>query len=161
PATRRAVRKAEKNGLAIEFSQDLDAVRDFYSLLCATRRRHGLPPQPYRFFQNIHQFILSKGAGFVVLARYDRVPIAGAVFFQWGKTGLFKFGASLEEYQRFRANNRVMWEAIRWFLRQGFERLHFGRTSLDNDGLRRFKCGWNADESLIEYVRYDCRQDQF
>jgi hypothetical protein len=33
--------------------------------------------------------------------------------------------------------------------------LHFGRTSPDNDGLRRFKAGWGALEEAIEYFRFD------
>ncbi len=54
-----------------------------------------------------------------------------------------------------------MWEAIKWHARQGCESLHLGRTSLHNDGLRRFKLGWGAEEQPIEYVKYDLRQERF
>ncbi len=78
-AVRRAIRKAEKGGVNIEFSQSMDAMRTFYDLHCKTRNRHGLPPQPFRFFHNIHDHILLKNRGFVVLARYQQVPVASAV----------------------------------------------------------------------------------
>jgi len=39
--------------------------------------------------------------------------------------------------------------------------LDFGRTSLDNDGLRRFKLGWGTRERRIDYFRYDPRKDRF
>jgi hypothetical protein len=160
-AVRRAIRKAEKSGVSVEFSDSLDAVRIFYVLQCKTRKKHGLPPQPFRFFQNICHHVLSQNQGFVVLARYQQVPVAGAVFFHMGKKAIYKYGASDETFQDVRANNLVMWEAIKWYARHGFEELHFGRTSLANDGLRRFKLGWGTEEHRIEYVRYDRRAGGF
>ncbi len=55
----------------------------------------------------------------------------------------------------------MIWHAIKWGVRNGFETLSFGRTSLHNDGLRRFKLGWGAEESLIEYFKYDFRKARF
>ena len=158
---RRAVRKAEKEGVTVEFAQSLDAMRTFYALHCKTRTRHGLPPQPFLFFQNIHEFVVAQNHGFVVVARHRGVPVACNVYFHWGKNAIYKYGASDEAYQQLRANNLVMWEAIRWYGRQNFEQLHFGRTSLTNQGLRRFKLGWGTEEHGVEYVRYDRRKKEF
>jgi hypothetical protein len=47
------------------------------------------------------------------------------------------------------------WEAINFLARQGFEKLHFGRTSLENQGLRRFKLSWGTAEETINYFRFD------
>ncbi|OGV53162.1 MAG: hypothetical protein A2X49_03045 [Lentisphaerae bacterium GWF2_52_8] len=160
-AVRRAIRKAEKTGISIEFAQSLDAMRTFYYLHCKTRNRHGLPPQPFRFFQNIHDCILAQNHGFVVLARYQQTPVASAVYFHREKNAIYKYGASDETFQHLRANNLVMWEAIKWYGRHNFQQLHFGRTSLTNQGLRRFKLGWGTEEHNIEYVRYDMRKDGF
>ena len=160
-STKRAVRKAERGGLTIEFSRSVEAVRAFYELLRKTRRRHGLPSQPFRFFQNIHRHVLSPNHGCVALVRHAGRPVAGAVFFHSGKVALYKFGASDEKYQHLRANNLVMWEAIKWHARQGFTALDFGRTSLLNAGLRRFKLGWGTEERRIDYIRYDCRAGSF
>jgi hypothetical protein len=154
-ATRRAVRKAEQCNLTVEFSQDLDAVRTFHDLLCQTRRRHGVPPQPFRFFQNIQRHVLARNQGQVVLVRLDRTPVAGAVFFHFGKTSIFKFGASDSFFHPLRVNNLMMWQAIKWHVRQGFSVLDFGRTSLGNEGLRRFKLNWGTKERRIDYVRYN------
>ena len=160
-AVRRAIRKAENSGLSVEFSQGLDAVRIFYELHCQTRTKHGQPPQPFRFFENICRYVLSKNQGFVVVARYRQVPVAAAVFFHRGKQAIFKYGASDETFQHVRANNLGMWEVIKWYAHHGFEQLHFGRTSLANEGLRRFKLGWGTEEHRIEYVKYDLRTGGF
>jgi len=160
-AVRRAIRKGRKSGLTIEKSQDLDAVRAFYRLHCKTRKKHGLPPQPFHFFRNIHRHVLSHDQGLVVLAKNDQKAVAGAVFFNFGKRAIYKFGASDDQFQHLRANNLVMWEAICWYATHGFDELDFGRTSLGNDGLRSFKLGWGTQERRIEYMRYDRRRGGF
>jgi hypothetical protein len=160
-SARQAVRKAERSGLTIEFSQNLDAVRTFYELHCKTRKRLGALPQPFIFFQNIYRQVLAKNQGWVVLARRDSVSVAGAVFFHLGNSAIFKYGASDDRFQPLRANNLVMWEAIKRYSRLGFATLDLGRTSLDNDGLRRFKLGWGTDEYRIDYLKFDRRHNHF
>jgi Acetyltransferase (GNAT) domain len=160
-SVRRAIRKAEKAGVTVEVTDTPEAVQIFYKLLCGTRKKHGMPPQPFGFFQNIHKHVLSKKLGNVILARFEGRPIAAAVYFRTGTRAIYKYGASDEAFQQLRGNNLVMWEAIKWHARQGCESLHLGRTSLHNNGLRRFKLGWGAEEQPIEYVKYDLRQERF
>lgn len=160
-ATRRAVRKAEQAGLSITFAHDLETTRAFHTLLCKTRKRLGVPPQPLHFFESIQRNILARRQGCIVLARRGDIPVAGAMFFHFARRALFKFGASDEAFQHLRPNNLVMWRAIDWHARAGFESLDLGRTSLDNDGLRRFKLGWGAAERRIEYSRFDLRSAAF
>ena len=160
-AVRRAVRKAEKEGVTVEFLQSLEAMRTFYDVHCKTRTRHGLPPQPFLFFQKVHEHVVAPKHGYVAIARHQQTPVAANVYFHWGKNVIYKYGASDEAYQQLRANNLVMWEALRRYGRENFEQLHFGRTSLTNQGLRRFKLGWGTTEHSIEYVRYDRRKNEF
>ena len=160
-AVRRAIRKAEKSGVCVEISGELPAVKDFYLLHSKARKRHGLPPQPFSFFKNIHKHILAKNLGMVVLARWNGIPIAGAVFFYGAGAAIYKFGASDDSRQDLRGNNLVFWEAIRWFSRRGVRKLDLGRTSIGNEGLRRFKLGWNATEKNISYYRFSIEQKKF
>jgi hypothetical protein len=153
-AVRRAIRKAEHEGVTVDFETSLDAVRTFYRLLCKTRTRHGLPPQPWRFFVNIHRQILAPGGGVVAIARFRQTSVAAAVFFHHGTQALYKFSASDEAFQHVRGNNLVIWRAIEHYARQQFASLDFGRTSLTNDGLRRFKLSWHTEERPIHYFRY-------
>ncbi len=160
-SVRRAIRKAEKTGVTVEVADTLEATRIFYKLLCQTRKKHGMPPQPWEFFRNIHESVLSKKLGNVILARFAGRPIAAAIYFRLGGRAIYKYGASDETSQQLRGNNLVMWEAIKWHARQRCESLDLGRTSLGNEGLRRFKLGWGAAEQKIEYTKYDLRQEKF
>ena len=152
---RRAIRKAERSNVSVLVSRSRQAVGDFCRLHVQTRRRHGLPPQPTSFFLNIYEHIIKPGLGFTVLAQRDSRPIAAAVFFRFGKNALYKYAASDKRLQEFRANNLVMWQGIQFLLRNGVEKLHFGRTECENDGLRRFKLSWDTQEEIINYYRVD------
>src|SRR5438876_1580932 len=152
---RRAIRKAERSDVSAVVVRNRPAIDDFYRLHVQTRRRHGLPPQPASFFLNIYEHIIRPGLGFVVLAQRGSRPIAAAIFFRFGKNALYKYGASDKSFQEFRANNLVMWQGIQFLARNGAEKLHFGRTACENDGLRRFKLSWGTEEETIGYFRVD------
>jgi Acetyltransferase (GNAT) domain len=152
---RRAIRKAERSNVGAVIVRNRQAIEDFYRLHAQTRRRHGLPPQPASFFLNIYEYMIKPGLGFVVLARRGSRPIAAAVFFRFGKNAIYKYGASDKRFQEFRANNLVMWQGIQLLARTGVEKLHFGRTDCENDGLRRFKLSWDTQEETINYFRVD------
>ncbi len=160
-SVRRAVRKAESSGLTLSTSQTIEDVRIFYGLLCKTRKRHGLPVQPFRFFANIHRHLLDQGKGHTTLAYAGSVPVAGAMFLHHQRQALYKFGASDETFQRLRGNNLVMWNAIRWHSANGYTNLDFGRTSLTNEGLRAFKLSWGTRERRIDYFRYNLGLSRF
>ncbi|HEV2695332.1 MAG TPA: GNAT family N-acetyltransferase [Verrucomicrobiae bacterium] len=160
-SARRAVRKAESEGVTVEVSQSLEAMRDFYRLQCLTRKRHGLPPQPWSFFVNIHRHILSQNLGMVTVASHAGEKIAASVYFFLGGRAIYKYGASDFARQHLRGSNLVMWEAMKWLVRHGASRLNLGKTSLGNEGLRRFKLNLGAHEERVGYVKYDLRQGQF
>ena len=160
-AMRRGIRKAEQAGVKVEFGNTAESMRIFYALHRRSRRRHGLPPQPVEFFENIVRHVFQPGHGFVATARHEGRPIAAAVFFRAGHFGLYKFGASDYEFQHLRPNNLLMWEAIKHCAATGLTELHLGRTSLFNDGLRHFKLGFGAIEETIEYAKYDFRRGAF
>jgi hypothetical protein len=154
-SVRRAIRKAERSGVSARVVRNRQAIYDFYRLHVQTRRRHGLPPQPISFFVNIYEHLIRPGFGFAVLAHRGSRPIAAAIFFRFGKNALYKYGASDKRFQEFRANNVVMWHGIQAVARAGAEKLHFGRTDCENDGLRRFKLSWGTEEETIDYFRVD------
>ncbi len=85
----------------------------------------------------------------------------GAVYFFLGGRAIYKFGASDYRRQQLRPNNLIMWEAMKWLGRHGATSLHLGKTSLLNDGLRRFKLNLGAVEQKIDYVKFDLRQNRF
>ncbi len=161
PATRRAVRKAEKSGLTVVRSERGENLADFYQLMCRTRRKHGLPPAPLAFFESLRSAVMGTGGGVLVTAQAAGRAVAAAWFCHSGPRAIYKYGASDERFQHLRGANLVMWEGIKWYADRGVEELHFGRTELGNEGLRRFKLGWGSSEEIIEYFRFDLKTARF
>lgn len=159
--TKRNIKKAEREDISVNISSSQEATEDFYKMNCATRKKHGLPPQPKAFFNNLHKFLLSQGKGFIAIAKHKGIAIAGAVYFLTGDKAIYKFGASYMEYQNLRANNIVMWDAIKHCINKGYREFCFGRTEPDNEGLRKFKLGWGTIEEVNNTYRYDLKKNSF
>ena len=125
---KRNIARALKEGVRIETSNSPAALEAYYHLHCVTRKGQGIPPQPLKFFRKIQEHILRRDMGFIALATFRNEVVAGIVLFHHGKKAIYKFGASNAEGKQFRANNLVMWEAIRWYAQKGFQEFCFGRT---------------------------------
>jgi hypothetical protein len=160
-STKRNIKKAVKEGVQTSICTSLKSLKEFYRLNCLTRREHGLPPQPWSFFKKIYDHIIFGNFGFVILASFHNKTIAGAVYFHLGDRAIYKYGASDKKYQRIRANNLVMWEALKWYTENGYKSLCFGRTEPENKGLMQFKNGWGAKKHLIHYYKYDLIKKSF
>jgi lipid II:glycine glycyltransferase (peptidoglycan interpeptide bridge formation enzyme) len=160
-STKRNIIKAIQKGVHVKIQKSLESIEEYYRLHCITRKRHGLPPQPLYFFKKIYEHIISKKKGFVALATYKKKVIAGAVFFQFGHKAIFKYGASDPRYLYLRPNNLVMWEAIKRYCQNGFKIFNFGRTELKHKGLLQFKRGWGVKEEILNYYKYDLKENCF
>jgi hypothetical protein len=158
---RTAVRKSQALGVVVESGASLESLRQFHRLYCLTRQRHGLPPQPFSFFEAIHRHVLANGHGYVTLARAGGQCVAGAVFFHSGGRAIYKYAAHDTRFQSFCANNLVVWAGLQRARQIGCTSMDLGRTSMSNEGLRQFKQGWGSTEYRMDYAKYDLRLQQF
>ncbi len=148
---RRGVAKARREGLVFERRTDAAALDAFYGLHLRTRRHQGVPTQPKRFIDGLGA-LFERGHGFVALVNDDGRPIAAAVFLQLREHLIYKYGASDRSALARRPNNLLFAEVIRWACESGLRELDFGRTDLEQEGLRQFKRGWGADELPLHHT---------
>jgi len=149
---RKYIRSSAKRGVRVEQGTSQEFLRQFYRLQLLTRRKHGLPAQPWKYFMGLGKNILEKGLGFVLLAFLDDECLAGLVVLHWGKTLTLKYGASAEDHLRdLRPNHLLDWMAIRWGCEHGYQILDVGRSDIDQDGLRDYKNRWGYREEALDY----------
>ena len=166
-STRRNIRKAMKKDVIVRRANSFKAIREYFRLHVLTRKRHGLPPQPLRFFKVLYHNAIEKGYGHLFLAYrpwendHPGKSIAGALFLTFGDKAVFKFGASELDVDRFRPNNMIMWTAIQILRSEGYKSLHLGRTDLENLGLLRFKDGWDSRRENSFYWNFDLEKMTF
>lgn len=158
---RRNIKRAQKERLQVIFSNTWESLLAFCRLNCLTRKMHGLPPQPFKFFKNIYRLIIKKNKGFIALALHQARPVAAAIYIHFGDRGIYKYGASHREFLSLRPNNLIMWEAIKWFAQRGYSKLSLGRTEPQNAGLLQFKNSWGTSSEKLNYYRYNLRNAKY
>ncbi len=161
PSTRRNIQHAEREGVRVTLEKTEEAVGSYYRLHCITRKRHGIPPQPRKFFEAIQSNVIGQGNGFIARARFSGRTIAAVMFLHFGKKAVMKFAASLPDPRHLRPSNLAMWEAIRWYAQNGFESLSLGRTDIGDSGLMQFKNGWCGAPRELSYCRWPPRKHSF
>lgn len=159
--TRRCIRKADRAGVEVEMSASREAMDTYIRLNEVTRRRHGLPPQPRRFFDNIYRDIISLGMGLVSIARHRGHAVAGSVYFRLHDKVIYKYGAMLPEAGPVCAGFASAWEAIRRYASDGCTSMCLGRSDLQDKGLIRYKAAWGGKQFPLFYHCWDLRRNTF
>jgi CelD/BcsL family acetyltransferase involved in cellulose biosynthesis len=148
---RRGAAKARKGGLIFERRTDSGALDAFYALHLETRKHQGVPTQSKRFISGFGS-LFDRGHGFVALVSDEGRPVAAAVFLKWRGHLIYKYGASDRSALAKRPNNLLFSEVIRWGCEAGCAELDFGRTDLEQEGLKEFKRGWGAEELPLHHT---------
>lgn len=150
---RRSIQKASKSGVLVREGTSENDLDIFYALQVNTRKRLGVPAQPRGFFEAVWHHMMQSGLGFLLIAEKEGKPLAANMYFRFGTTVYYKYGASDFRYKEFRPSHAVMNEAIRKACAEGAMLFDFGRSDRDGEGLRRFKSGWGSTEAPLVYTR--------
>lgn len=141
---RPAVKRCEHNGLELKTDCSDEALRSFFNQYVRSRKRLGLPPQPFRFFENICRIFAPSDQVKLLHAFYGGKPIAGLVLFQFKNRVSAEFIAVDHPYKHLNPAHFLFWQGIMGAHHDGFEIFDFGRTSLSNIGLMSFKSRWGT-----------------
>ncbi len=148
-SAQRAVRRAERNGVAHEAGTSDEQLHAFFGLLRMARRRHGLPPQPMAWFRNLRD---TMGQHLTIhVARHDGRPIAALLMLSFRNSVVYKYGGSDASYHSLGAMPFLFWQAIQAGKAAGATTLDLGRSDLDQPGLIAFKDRLGARRSLLTY----------
>ena len=154
----RNIRRAEREQMHVrELTGRHDFVDVFYRLHAQTRRRQGMPVQPHRFFDALWEHLFAgetaeRPARLVLVDIPGTPAIAGALLLAGPRTLTYKYGASDAAFWRLRPNHLLFAYALRRACEAGFERFDWGRSDLEDRGLREFKSGWAAAETDLVHT---------
>jgi CelD/BcsL family acetyltransferase involved in cellulose biosynthesis len=148
----RRIQRATRAGLVEESGRSEQLLKDFYALLVITRKRHQLPPQPFRWFQNL---VASFGSDLDIKMAYkDGTPVASILTLGFKDTVYYKYGCSDSRFNKLGATPLLLWRAIESAKCSGACRFDFGRSEMDNPGLIAFKDKWAPRLDPVVYFRY-------
>jgi len=153
----RKIRRSEREKLVYVEGNTEHFLNQFYRLFVTTRKRHGLPPQPLKWFSNL---IESFGSALKIrIALKGERPVASILTLQFKDTLVYKYGCSNAEYNNLGGMSFLFWMAIQEAHGAGLKVFDLGRSDLDNLGLITFKERWGATRSTLTYTRYHARGD--
>ena len=151
-SVQRRIGRADRADLVEYCGRSNDLLQDFYKLFIATRSRHGLPPIPYSWFQNL--VASQKEALQIRVAYKDETPIAGILTLRFRNTVYYKYGCSAAQFNRLGAMPWLLWKAMQEAKLHGALEFDLGRTEEGNAGLLNFKNHWVPVPKQMRYWKF-------
>jgi hypothetical protein len=148
-STKRNVKKALRQGVAVRRALDPRDYEIFYRMMLETRRSQGMPPYPGGLFREVRTM---PQARLYLSHRRDHV-LSGMIVLCFQKSAMYAYGASEKntETLRMRPNDLLFWNVISEMQQEGYESLDLGTSHKGNEGLLRFKENWGARSELLGY----------
>ena len=146
---RSAVTSAARDGVTVKAAESIGEWERYYRLYqdSVERWRAGGPAlkprtvYPRALFRRLYEN--RTGNEILWLALKDGEPVAGALFFYWGKHAVSWHGAASSRHFRLRPNNLLYWEIISDAARRGYEIFDFNPSG-GYGGVESFKKHFGA-----------------
>ena len=110
PKGRYNIKIAQKNNVDVETSNNVTA---FYELFLATAKREKFSIRPKKYFQDLLEKLTAKGYAELLLAEYNNIAVAAAIFTFYESTASYLYGASSNEDRNVMAPYLIHWDAIK------------------------------------------------
>lgn len=114
--TRYNIRLAEKKGVIVQKSSDIDA---FNTLMKETGDRDRFGVHQAAYYRSVYEIFHPAGACEMFLAAHAGQPLAALMVFKRGKRAWYFYGASNEHERNRMPTYLLQWEAMRWAAEAG------------------------------------------
>jgi hypothetical protein len=151
---RQRIQRAEKDNVLIRLGESLSDVGIFYKLHMGTTDKHGVPPRPLCFFENMWNELQEIGNIILPIAERNGTPAAAAIFLKSKDAITFEFLGIDYEMAEHSPGHLIGWEMIKRACSEGTRYFDFGLTPPENTGLMQFKTRWGAEDRVLNYFYY-------
>jgi CelD/BcsL family acetyltransferase involved in cellulose biosynthesis len=151
-STQRKITRAQREGLIYEEGRSAALLDSFYDLLMITRRRHQIPPQPRKWFENLIECF--GDALKIRVAFKDNQPTAAILTLRYKDCLVYKYGCSDAQFNNMGGMHLLFWKSIQEAKHEGATVFDLGRSECENKGLITFKDRWGAQRFELLYSRF-------
>lgn len=116
--TRYNIRLAEKKAVTVRAWEDLES---FHKIMVATGGRDGFGVHSLEYYRRAYELLHPQAMGEILLAEYERKPLAAVFVARHGNRAYYLYGASTEEERNRMPSYLLQWEAMRWAKAYGCE----------------------------------------
>ncbi len=147
--TRYNIRVAEKHGVEVDPSADIDT---FLKLLKKTAERQKFHTHSANYYKKLFEFFREGNEikSDLLFANYNGKAIAGGLYLTSGDVCHYLHGGSDYEHRELMAPYALHWEAMKYLKQQGIKLYDFGGSEGSKwPGVTRFKLNWGGRQ--VEY----------
>lgn len=150
--TRYYIKKAKKEGVTIEISNDKSNLATLHQLQTETVQRQGFVPFSLSFFEKLFDSFITNNQVALLHAHYQEQIISSAMINFYGDTAVYHYAASSSDYLKVPSSYLLLWEAIQEAQKRGCRYFNFwgvvddDQTSHPWHGLSRFKKGFGGQD---------------
>lgn len=149
---RQRINRAEKSNLTVIEASSEDDIRIFYELHCLTRKKYGVPPQPYGFFKNMWEILHSRDMFSVLIAKYDTEPVSALLFLKYKQRIHAEYMGTNDAFLKYSPNILLFWRAIQAAKEENYGFFDFGGSHISSQELITFKKRWGTvEEDIVHY----------
>jgi lipid II:glycine glycyltransferase (peptidoglycan interpeptide bridge formation enzyme) len=157
-AVRQTISKSFRLGVSVRIGEGAKDIDEFYRLYLLNRRRHGIPPQPKGLFSRILASLTETPKAFNYLAEFEGKAVAALIVIRYKNITYAKYEGVDETYRDMLPVYALFWKTIEDAALAGDSCYDFGRTAVDNPGLRAFKSRWGTHEQELPYFFHPPRE---
>ena len=148
---RRSLKKAGQNGVTVRLSGSRRDLETLLRLNLLLRRKHGMLPQPRRFFEAIWRHEIDSGRAMPSSPTSVRTPVAALLCLHQGGITVDKFAVNDESAAKYRGSHALMWRAIELEVERGAQEFDLGSSDASATGLHRWKAQWGGESREATY----------
>ena len=152
---RRAIRKAQKNGLSVKTITSPKEVEAFYQLyLSSMKRNRAAAKYPRQWFEALYEILIQKGKADILFAMKGDQHAAGVVLIYSATSNHYLHNGSVEAHLESRPNDLI----VDWIIQKGVKErkttLDFMGSDSNDLSLIRFKEKWGSQSvDIYTYVK--------
>jgi lipid II:glycine glycyltransferase (peptidoglycan interpeptide bridge formation enzyme) len=137
------VRKAEKEGVIVQESEDEEDMACFYKMYLAMMSNFNSTPKPYSLLKYLQTSSIAR----MVVAKLDDRIIGGLLFLYFNSCVRLWCETSDPNFLGYRTNNAIINYIVKWSCDNGYRFVDFGSSPSNNEGLVAFKEEWGATKA--------------
>jgi len=152
---RSAVKQGQKKGVVAKRCEKKELKKFFELHFSLRKNKYRLFAQPYKFFDMIWQQYIDKDQGALIgVYSPDGKFIGANMYLICGNKLYYKFNTSSRDSLKFRPNNVLFWEGIKFAKERNLEYIDLGSSGCHQSGLILFKNHTGAVMSDITHLGY-------
>lgn len=136
--TRYCIRRAQKDGVKVFQTKDVEDIKILYKLQMEAVKRHKFVPFAKEFLKKQFQVFAKDDQALIFLAEYKKQILSAGMFIFYGDTAVYHYSGTSSAHPQIFSSYLLLWEAIKEAQKRGCQIFNFWGIAPTDDHKHRF-----------------------